>query len=145
MNITLTRYGSIPGKGTFGELYVDGMKFPAVEREWLDNKSSVSCIPDGKYKLVPHSSTQSHIGETWALVNEDEGIYHYANDKAIRYGILIHIANWQKDLEGCIGLGRNFGGSWNVTNSRHAMEYFRALLPIDQEHSITIRWQHGTS
>jgi len=38
MNIELIRYGSIPGKGTFGEIHIDGLRFFTVEREWLDNK-----------------------------------------------------------------------------------------------------------
>lgn len=138
MNLTLTRYGSIPKKGTFGELEIDGLKLYSIEREWINNEPGISCIPDGVYKLEPHSSRK--FGETWALVNEAKGVYHYDHDNAIRFAILFHVANWQKDLQGCIGLGRNIGDSWNVSSSRHAMDYFLALLPKDEDHTLTIRW-----
>jgi len=140
MNLTLTRYGSIPGKGTFGELEIEGMTLYSVEREWLDNRSNISCIPDGDYKLVPHNSRRH--GETWAL--EGDGVTHWeAPDK--RWGILFHVANKQSELAGCIGLGRNIGDSWNVISSRHAMEYFLAILARESEHTLTIRWQNGTA
>ena len=147
MDLKLLRHGSIPGKGTFGDIH----GFPCIEREWLNNAPNVSCVPTGTYKLVPHSSQKRHIGETWALVNEPLGIYHYPdedNPMIKRWGILIHIANRPEQLEGCIGVGSHWGVStgkdtlphWGVSSSRRAMEHFLALLSDESEHTLTIKY-----
>jgi len=136
MNLTLNRYGSIPSKGTFGEITVNDQKFYTIEREWLDNQAGVSCVPKGHYTLVPHSSRS--YPETWALVNEDLGVYHYEDPEAIRTAILFHIANWQKNVRGCIGLGFGLGGSWNVTDSADATNHFLAMLAQESEHLLEI-------
>jgi hypothetical protein len=137
MNLTLTRYGSIPGKGTFGVIVVDEIKFYTIEREWLDNQPRISCIPKGMYTLEPHASKR--FGNTWALVNDGLGVYHYHDPRASRFAILFHVANKQKDLQGCIGLGLEMGGAWNVTHSRDATNHFLSLLDKEAEHVLEIR------
>jgi len=142
MDLDIIRYGSIPSKGTFGEMTLSGMRFLSVEREWLDNKPGVSCVPAGKYTLVPHSS-RTHP-ETWALVNHDLGIHHWQEHNATRYGILLHAANYATQLEGCIAFGKYLGtvnGEWSVTSSGHAMEYILAILAGESEHTLTIRYK----
>lgn len=146
MDLELVRYGSIPTKGTFGEFSMSGLRFFTVEREWLDNKPGISCVPAGEYKLVPHSSRK--YPETWALVNHDLGVYHWHDSKAIRYGILLHKANYASELEGCIAIGKYLGVvqderktlHWSVTSSGHAMAYVLALLAADSEHTLTIKY-----
>jgi len=70
--------------------------------------------------------------------NEDLGVYHYEAPEAIRTAILFHIANWQKNVRGCIGLGFGLGGSWNVTDSADATNHFLAMLAQESEHLLEI-------
>lgn len=146
MFIYLTGYGSIPGMGSFGHLKAGDLELVTVEREWLDNKPGVSCVPEGVYRLERHSSQKKWIGETWALVNHDLGVYHFADPKAIRTAILIHIANHQGQLQGCIGVGSQFGCvgayealTWGVWNSTKSMEKLSDVLDVEGTHYIVIR------
>jgi hypothetical protein len=117
------------------------MRFFTVEREWKDNQAGISCVPAGKYKLIPHSSRR--FGETWALVNHDLGVSHWQEDGIPRYAILIHKANYASQLEGCIAIGKYLGvvgDNWSVTSSGHAMEYILALLADESGHTLTIKY-----
>ena len=88
MNLSLERYGSTP-MGTFGELIVGDFKFYTVERQWLENKPFVSCIPSGDYDLKPF--TRKNGDEVFALVNDE--ITYYREPGCTRYSILIHKDN----------------------------------------------------
>ena len=147
MIITLMRYGSVPGMGTFGELKAGDLALKTVEREWLNNRPLVSCVPDGVYRLEAHHSQKPFIGDTWALVNPDLGVYHYDDPKAIRTAILIHVANHQEQLEGCIGVGDKFGAvgsynnmKWGVWNSKASMNKLKSVLAVEGTHYLDIRW-----
>jgi len=132
----LTRFGAIPGIGTFGQLDIGVYKFFTVEREWADNKPFVSCIPAGEYELEEHSSTQ--YPNTYALIGET--VSHYSSDKA-RSVCLFHAANWPDEVQGCIGIGKiltYINGNLGVTNSKESMEIFRFYMSEhkDQERLI---------
>lgn len=59
------------------------------------NKQYVSCIPYGRYAVVPYSSTKfPNVYQVLDVPNRDK--------------ILIHIANTVADLLGCIGVGMYF-------------------------------------
>ncbi|BAV05484.1 hypothetical protein SAMN05421788_10564 [Filimonas lacunae] len=77
--------------GTNGNLYVDGRLFCyTIELPWLQNKTCVSCIPEGTYRLVKRFSDKfkSHL--------------HVQGVKG-RSLILIHPANNALlQLQGCI-------------------------------------------
>ena len=87
----------------------------SVERPWCDNKANLSCIPDGDYVLQRTNSPK--FGECWEVADV-EGRTH----------ILIHVANWPMDVQGCIGLGmsvlEDFAG---VAKSRDAVRDFNSL------------------
>jgi hypothetical protein len=137
----LTRYGSIPGQGTFGELTHNGFSCKTIEREWLDNKPFVSCIPAGEYKLIPH--TRPNGDEVYAIVNESTGIYQYPNPKAKRDLILIHKANIMTELAGCIAPGNKHGSvhrSFGVHGSGNAMDRLREALG-SETHTLKIQWR----
>lgn len=142
MHAVIVRIGSIPGIGSFGRFSVAGVEYATVEREDLDNKPNVSCIPKGDYKLIPHISNRKNKkvgGLCYAMVNEDIGVYHYPNIEAIRYACLIHIANWPNEIEGCVAPGLGFHPRrWGVTRSTDAMRGIIALLG-KSEHTLTIR------
>lgn len=107
------------GKQTTGEftLYKNGSKvleLKTVELKWDGNKKRISCIPVGKYKCVPRTSTKY------------KRHFHITNVPG-RDFILIHPANYSRELLGCIGVGLTHtdidkDGLLDVTNSKVAME-----------------------
>lgn len=119
-------YG-LPDVGTFGVLTFGEFQCYTVERMWLNNEPSVSCIPAGNYFLEPYNSpkfgyTVIIYGGTVSKVPD----FNYA-----RSGILIHPANTSSDLKGCIGLGDRMGfvnGKTAVLNSRKTVAEFLKLI-----------------
>lgn len=150
MNLVLTRYGSIPGHGTPGELVIAGLiRCHTIEQIWQDNKPFVSCVPDGEYQLVPHNSDK--YGATWALVNPDLGVAHYPTSGIARYACLFHSANWAHQLQGCIAPGNEIAAAVDtrhtsesrlmVTQSRRTLQRMLDILSDEQEHTLQIRWK----
>ncbi|WP_049884280.1 DUF5675 family protein [Vibrio parahaemolyticus] len=135
--LELRRFANIPSQGMFGEIYWKG-KFLGytVEREWLDNKANVSCVPCGEYELVKHSGKY----DSYALVGGT--VSHYTSSQHKRSCILIHTANIDLDVEGCIGVGSNLGyvkRKWAVTNSRNTVQAVLNLIKKENIKTITIR------
>lgn len=113
------------GSATIGELTLEGNHLCfTLERPWLNNQVSVSCIPKGDYRLTRRASpivertSGGEFVEGWE-VSRVPGRTH----------IMIHPGNWAKDTEGCILVGERF--SWHpehgpmVTNSR---DTFRRVM-----------------
>ena len=102
-------------KGTLGALTVGGKRFYSIERPWLDNAPNVSCIPEGTYQMGWRDSPR--FGETWHVKDVPDRTY-----------ILIHVANYPRDVQGCIGLGTALlGDRIAVGNSRDAVAQFEEL------------------
>jgi hypothetical protein len=104
------------GRATLGDL-----SWWTIERPWLDNAPSVSCIPVGEYTMVRVNSPRFGP-DTWEVA-----------DVPGRTHILIHTANYaQHDVEGCIGFGRGlFANLEGVTNSANAVaEFYRITSGI---------------
>lgn len=78
-------------KGTNGALFVNSHLICfVIELPWLENKRNVSCIPEGRYEVVPRFSPRfkNHL---------------HVLDVPGRSLILIHPANDAlRDLEGCL-------------------------------------------
>lgn len=113
-------------KQTRGVLVVDGdIQAVTVEKPWRENMTNVSCIPVGTYKVVRHTSPRH--GECFKLLGTEP-----------RTDILIHVANWEKELQGCIGVGMSFeiGGASGVVSSRAAMARLKDILPAEFELAI---------
>ena len=89
--------------------------FWSIERPWLDNAPNVSCIPVGEYEMGWRESPR--FGETW-----------HVKDVPDRTHILIHVANFSKDVQGCIGLGMDLmGDTVAVSESKKAVSRFEDL------------------
>lgn len=107
-------------KGTFGVLLKD--KIPlcvTCEDPWKDNQKQISCIPEGTYKVIPHS------GEKFKDVWEVTGVKD-------RSAILIHQGNTVLDTHGCILVGSSFtsfGSLPGIGGSRDALNFLREILP----------------
>lgn len=94
-------------KSTIGELYLDenqndqiddGEKFLGytLELPWRDNRTNVSCIPQGEYRVTKRPASASakykydHL-QVQNVLNRD--------------AILFHVGNYPKNTTGCILVG----------------------------------------
>lgn len=90
-----------------------------IELPWLDNKSQVSCIPEGRYELKKRYS--QHHGWHLQLVKVKN-----------RDLILIHAANAAiKELKGCIAPVSILTAEGKGSQSRNALSKINAIvLPV---------------
>jgi hypothetical protein len=85
---------------TLGSWYLGDKIFllaKTLELPWRDNARSISCIPNGSYKLVKELHTVKHPYPHFRIP-------HVPN----RTGILVHRVNFRRHLLGCIGVGSAF-------------------------------------
>ncbi len=100
-------------------------------------------MADGKYELILH--TRPDGKKVVALINEALGVYYVEEDvpeKGGRFLILIHIANWQEEVVGCIGPGTGKAQSSKgpmVTSSKTAMTQIMNYIDGDSA-ELEIRW-----
>ena len=123
--------------GTFGEIKLPGDKSVyTVERPWLGNAKSKSCIPEGVYTLrkrespVVRRTTRGQYTEGWEVTNVPDRTF-----------IMWHPGNTMLDLEGCIAPGMSLGfigNKWAVTSSQIAFRRFMDALTED-EYTLDIR------
>lgn len=107
--------------GTLGRLTVDDLSLYTIELPWRGNERNESCIPPGVYRYQRHQSPRH--GETLWL-----------RDVPGRSEILVHVANSPADLDGCIGVGRDYGwwkerGELAVWRSEDALTALLAATP----------------
>jgi len=144
MNISLERFAYLP-TATLGILRAGSLRLATIERPWLRNpegpggKLSMSCVPDGVYSVIPHTSQK--FPNTYALINESLGVYYQTRPVGQAWGrtaILIHSGNTSADVIGCIAVGIRHSGVTFVTDSRIAMDQLREVLGRDK-HTLTIQ------
>ena len=111
-----------------GLLSIKGETFWTAERPWMNNQTSISCIPSGTYECKRYSSKR--FGETYEITDVPNRTY-----------ILFHAGNYPiKDSEGCVLLGEEkMGDTIAVSNSRKAVNRFRELLKDTDEFTITVK------
>jgi hypothetical protein len=84
-------------QSTMGELFLNGEKMcDTLELPWLDNKRSISCIPDGEYKARLRYPRESGSRDYLHILVQDVPDRDY---------ILFHRGNTAKDTRGCILVG----------------------------------------
>jgi hypothetical protein len=99
---------------TEGTLKGKNINLVTIELPDKDNKRRESCIPEGEYKVVPRTSPKYKK--------------HYEiKDVKNRSAILIHTANYARELLGCIGVGLSFkdldkDGNLDIISSRIALD-----------------------
>lgn len=120
-----------------GKLSLNGLFLCyTVERPWLSNRWSISCVPAGIYDLLPIKGHYKY-GDCWYLENKALGVS--LNDDTQRTEILIHIANFPHEVIGCIAPGLELHPTrWGVAHSRLAMEKLRKIITSEFEWSIEI-------
>ena len=121
--------------GTFGELTALDFDFYTLEKPWVDldgnghGDPQKSCITAGSYECVWHESPK--YGWCYEVTNVPG-----------RSHILIHPANWEHQLLGCIALGKGRGvlsGKPAITQSRDAIKEFHAAMR-EQSFTLEIQW-----
>lgn len=103
--------------------------FKCLELPWLDNQRNISCIPEGKYKVVKRKT-------------EKRGLHFHILDVPGRTWILLHPGNYYFDIQGCQLPGMSFtdinkDGLLDVTGSTIALNKMLELLPEEFEITIT--------
>jgi len=108
------KYGA---QGTNGTIYYNGEQIcHTIELPWKNNLQRLSCIPEGRYKLVKRKYTKH---------GEQIGIPHVLGREAI----LIHPANnARKELHGCIAPVTTLTGEGTGLDSRKALAELKALV-----------------
>lgn len=123
---TLTRGDSIPN-GIFGKLTSDdGFSCVTLERTW----DGLPKVPVGTYECV--------LG-TYRLEGMDHVIQAYCLQNVPGHtDILLHIANYVTDLEGCIGLGDTYGVNM-ICSSKDAFGRFMSHLNGVETFQLTVK------
>ena len=100
-------------KSTIGELFVNGERFcDTLELPYKDNQRSISCVPEGQYKVRLRYPRESGTRDYLHLLVQDVPDRSY---------ILVHIGNKSSDTRGCILVGMTSKQNF-VGNSTLAMD-----------------------
>jgi len=141
--LQLTRYAQTTGPDgllaeTIGRLAViedgtDVWSCRTIELPFRGNERWTSCIPPGRYVAeVVQGSPAFGYPHVWV---HDRGSRAAAGT---RTGIKIHVANYARQLEGCIAVGRKFrdldgDGVVDVTNSEETLKDLIGQMPAKTE------------
>ena len=97
INLLLIR-DTFTDQSTVGELFLNGERMcDTLELPYRDNQRSISCIPDGKYKVRLRYARESATRDYLHLLVQD------VKDRSY---ILFHRGNSAKDTRGCILVGQ---------------------------------------
>ncbi len=135
---------------TQGFMSWPGALVATIEQEWREDpsrpggESNNSCVPAGTYQLISHARRSGKV--VVALVNHDLGVYYLEEQlppEGGRFLILIHIANWSRNVVGCIGpgIGKEDDSAHGpmVTSSKLAMKKLMKYIN-GEEAELEIRW-----
>ena len=116
------------GQETLGALVIyDGLKkvfeCKTCELPWKSNKTNISCVPRGVYH-VSHRESEKY------------GSHLHVEDVIDRSYILIHVANFEEQLRGCIAVGKAYAdidkdGDLDITSSRTTMKELVDIVPLE--------------
>ncbi len=132
-------------KGTHGTFELGGETWHSLEQPDLGNEPFISCVPQGKYSLVPWDSKK--YGPCFVMVNEDLNVYHSKNSPGRpsdgRYKCLfVHRGNYVRSFQGCIGAshGYNEVDDMLLSSTRNACIEVNRL--VNEEGSFKLRISH---
>lgn len=121
LEVYLIRIG-FSDQGTNGILVMNNFNCFTLELPWRNNERSISCIPQGEYKVIQRASPRF-------------GKIYWVTEVPNRSYVLIHSGNYAGDVskgykthvQGCILLGQKMGvlaGQKAVLNSRVTVNKF---------------------
>lgn len=136
MTVILERLES-GDQGTFGRLTAGSFRAFTGELPWRDNRTSVSCVPVGTYRVV------------WAYSPSFKRFTYRLLNVPARSGVLKHAATFMGDkalgfrthLQGCIALAEKIGwmdGQKCLLVSMPAVRRFEAFM-AQQPFELEIR------
>ncbi len=102
---------------TLGRLFVGNEVFFTIEKPWKDNEPFISCIPVGKYICKKYSSDK--YPNTYEITEVPN-----------RTQILFHVANYARDVLGCIGIGLGVGCWFDRGNFLHAVTESESMIGV---------------
>ena len=136
MELQLHRYKTNQ-LGTQGLLLINNKYFcHTLELPWLNNKTYVSCIIAGRYKLIQRTESgkakrQKYFYKGRPLENiMSNGMIEISGIPG-RSMILIHKGNSTNDIQGCVLIGENiitYPSSSRVHTSQKAYERFYPIV-----------------
>jgi len=112
-------------------------EFKTIELPWTNNERFISCIPQGTYNCVatPRGSNGKYAIHIDPVPNRTE--------------IMVHTANYVRQLKGCIAPGQKFAdldkdGVIDVSQSQVTMDKLEVHLPLGTKFKLTIvdEWRH---
>ena len=116
------------GQETLGALVIfDGLKkifeCKTCELPWKANMRNISCVPRGVYH-VSHRESSKY------------GNHLHIEDVKNRTFILIHVANFEEELRGCVAVGASYydidkDGDLDITSSRKTMKMLIDVVPMN--------------
>jgi hypothetical protein len=122
MKVFVTRI-SDDGLQTLGKMHIEGSDFKCATMElpYKDNQRRISCIPKGRYTVVKRYSPK--YGNHFHITNVPN-----------RDWVLIHSANYSRQLLGCIGVGEKHvdidnDGLKDIVNSKVTLAKLNEILP----------------
>ena len=130
-------------QGTNGTLFASDTSFDSaqdrflchtIELPWRNNQRNISCIPEGKYEVIPRFSKKfKHHLILKNVANRSFILFHPANDA-------------QRDLAGCIAPVTYLSGIGKGVYSRDAMQKLLSLVYQAQDRKekilLTIKSQN---
>ena len=127
--LIIRRVATNENKGTFGVLVFENIPFAlSLERQWLDNKKNVSCIPAGEYICKRVDSPR--FGNTFEVTDVEN-----------RSHILFHKGNLYDDSHGCILVGEEFGqlgSDSGILSSKAGYNEFMSIMSDVDEFRVVI-------
>ena len=147
-DLLLVRTASLP-EATTGYLDLpNGKRLYSIEPPARGNEPNTSCVPAGKYELVPYDSPEH--GPVYYLRNHALGVGAAGERRSY---CELHSANWARQLRGCVAFGLDDQPMLDpstgcvepaVENSRDAIGDLYALLDTGVVgHTLTIRYLEG--
>ena len=127
---TLTLKRTYQRSQTLGVLTGKGIKLVTMELRWFNNMPQHSCIPEGKYVVLPRTSPKY-------------GKHFHIQDVPNRDLILVHNCNYSHELLGCIGVGKDFAdinkdGIMDISASKLALAELVKKFPKGFEIVISV-------
>lgn len=109
-----------------GNTNAERLKYKGIELPWKQNQKGISCIPAGIYSAI---AVKRYSNNRYAL---------WVQDVPDRTQIMVHSANYARDLMGCLAPGRSFrdidnDGIIDVTDSRLVMRDIESIIPLGTE------------
>jgi hypothetical protein len=103
-----------------------------VELPWKDNEPQVSCIPEATYNVSVVAAT-----------DKIKYRHLWVENVPKRSGIKIHVANYTRQLRGCIAPGISHAdidkdGIMDVTSSTKAMADIMAVVDKEGKHTFPL-------